>query len=95
MPALVTGVNNLHTVYVHGQPLGVECTGCGHRALAYEGEVEDLKGNMRELRRLGFVCSKCGSRAWRGWLFLNAEETAAFREGRLTVSPMDGGRPTF
>jgi len=40
--------------------------GCGHRGIAYEGTVEGLKGNMRELRRHKFVCSKCGSRAWGG-----------------------------
>ena len=95
MPTLVTGVQNLHTLYMHGQPLGVECTACGHRAIAYEGKAEDLKGNMRELRRHKFVCSKCGSRAWRGWLFFSDEETKEWREGRLTVSPADGGRPSF
>jgi hypothetical protein len=50
---------------------------------------------MRELRGHKFVCSKCGSRAWRGWLFFNDEETREWREGRLTVSPIDGGRPSF
>ncbi len=45
---LFTGVQNVHTVYVHGLPLGVECSRCGHRAFAYDGKVDDLKGNMRE-----------------------------------------------
>jgi hypothetical protein len=50
---------------------------------------------MRELRRLRFKCSACGSRDWKGWLFGDAEETAAWLEGRLVVSRTDGGRPTF
>jgi len=72
----------------------VECTACGQRARLRGQEVKDLQGNMRELRRHKFVCSKCGSRAWRGWLFFN-DETRDWREGQLTVSPADGGRPTF
>jgi hypothetical protein len=95
MPTLVGPTKNLHTVYMYGQPLGVECRGCGHRALAFADKVDELKGNMRELHRLRFRCSACGSRAWKGWLFGDAEETAAWLEGRLVVSPTDGGRPTF
>jgi DNA-directed RNA polymerase subunit RPC12/RpoP len=69
---------NLHSVYMHGQPLGVECKGCGHRALAFADKVDQLKGDMTELRTLRFVCQACGSRDWRGWLFIDAGETAAF-----------------
>lgn len=47
MPTLVTGIKNLHTIYRHGQRLGVECTSCGHRALAYEGKVDELRADMR------------------------------------------------
>lgn len=46
------------------------------------GKVEELRANMTELRSLRFVCSKCGSRVWRGWLLFTAEETTEFREGR-------------
>lgn len=56
--------------------------------------IDDFKGSMRELRTLRFTCSKCGSRDWAGWLFVNAAERDARLEG-LVVSPIDGSRPTF
>ena len=94
MPTPVESSNNLHTVYMYGQPLGVECNGCGRRALAFADRVNGFKGNMRELRTLRFLCSKCGSREWAGWLFVNAMERDAWLEG-LVVSPVDGSLPTF
>jgi len=93
MPTPVTGKHNLHSLYGYSRPLGVECTACGHRALAFGGRLDDFKGNMRELRTLRFTCSACGSRAWRGWLFVG-NEAEAWLEG-LTVSPVGGGGPTF
>jgi hypothetical protein len=69
---------NLHTVYGYGQPLGVECRACGHRALAFADQVEELRANMTELHTLRFVCQACGSRDWAGWLLVNANDTAAF-----------------
>ena len=54
----------------------VECTACGHRAIAYEGKVEKLKGDMPELPRHKFVCSL----RWRGWLSFDDEETREWHE---------------
>lgn len=85
---------NLHTLYMHGQPLGVECQSCGHRALAFADKLDQCKGDMTELRPLRFKCQSCGSRDWRGWLFTRTADTEAWLEG-LVVSPVDGGRPSF
>ncbi|MBN9089155.1 MAG: hypothetical protein J0J01_19795 [Reyranella sp.] len=87
--------NNLHAIYVYGQPLGVECKGCGRRALDFaDRDLDGFRADMRELRTLRFVCSKCGSREWAGWLFINATERDAWIEG-LIVSPVDRSRPAF
>jgi hypothetical protein len=61
MPTPMKSSNNLHSVYVYGQPLGVECKGCGHRALTLTDGIDDFRGNMRELRALRFTCSSCGA----------------------------------
>jgi hypothetical protein len=34
---------------MYGQPLGVECLSCDHRTIAFQGKVEDLRADMREL----------------------------------------------
>ncbi len=94
MPTPMKSSNNLHSIWSYGQPLGVECKGCAHRAVAFADKIDEFKGNMRELRTLRFVCSSCGSREWSGWLFVNATERDAWLEG-LFVSPIDGGRPSF
>ena len=87
MPTPVTG-HNLHSVWSYSQPLGVECRSCSHRACAFAGQVEDLRGNMRELRTLRFVCSRCGSTDWQGWLLRDDDDR------RLFLSQGTAG-PTF
>lgn len=94
-PTPVTPRHNKHSIYMYSHPLGVECTACGRRALAFAGRTEDFKGNMTELRRLRFKCTACGSRAWTGWLFVSAEEVEAWHAGTLVVSTIDGSGPTF
>ena len=94
MPTPMKSSHNLHSVWGYGQPLGVECKACGHRAVAFADRIDDFKGNMRELRTLRFTCLGCGSREWAGWLFVNAAERDAWLEG-LVVSSVDGSRPTF
>ena len=69
---------NLHSIWSYGQPLGVECRGCGHRALAFADRVETFKGDMTELRTLRFKCQACGSRDWAGWLLGNPADRDAF-----------------
>jgi hypothetical protein len=95
MPTPLKSSYNLHTVYIYSQPLGVECSSCGRRGLAFANrDLNGFKGDMRELRTLRFKCSACGSGDWRGWLFVDATERDAWLEG-LVVSPVDGSRPTF
>ena len=62
MPTPMKSSSNLHSIRGYGQPLGVERRGGGRRALALADKIDDLKGNMRELRTLRFTCSSCGSR---------------------------------
>ncbi len=54
-------VTNLHTVWMSGHPLGVECE-CGRRALLSHDKIDAHSGNMKELRQLKFKCLACGSR---------------------------------
>lgn len=96
MPVLATTSKNLHTIYMHGMlPLGVECTACGRKVLFEAKKLGACKGNMKELRRLRFVCSLCGSRDWQGWLFFSALDAASFLQGQEMRSPVGGSRPTF
>jgi hypothetical protein len=87
MPTPVTGKHNLHSLYGHHRLLGVECIGCGRRALAVGDWLDDFKGDVRELWTLRFKCSACGS------LFVG-NEAEAWLEG-LTVRPAVGRRPAF
>ena len=89
MPTPVRSSDNLHTLAVYGQPLGLEC-GCGRRGLVAIDRLGARKGSMRLLSSLRFVCSRCGSRAWRGFLFVSREEAQAFLEG-----PTLRGQPSF
>ena len=53
MPTPITGRSTLHSLWSYGQPLGVQCKDCGRCALAFKGQVDDLKGvKMRSLDKL-------------------------------------------
>jgi DNA-directed RNA polymerase subunit RPC12/RpoP len=54
-------------------PLGVECRGCGHKALVPAERFGDCKGDMTELRNLRLVCQSCGNRERETNVFLRAE----------------------
>jgi hypothetical protein len=94
MPTPIDHDHKLHSLYMHEQPLGVECTACGRRATAFAGQSESFKGDMTVLRSLRFKCTACGGRTWTGWLFA-AGEAEAWIEGQLVVSKVDGSRPRF
>jgi hypothetical protein len=86
---------NLHGLRIDGMyPLGVECRGCGRKALVPANRFGGCKGDMTELRKLRFVCQSCGSRECETKVFLSAGKAEAWLEG-LIVSRVDGGRPTF
>ena len=89
--------HNLHSVWSYGHPLG-KCRGCGHRALSLAAKIDDLRGNMRELRALRSTCPSCGSRDWSGWPFVNATERDAWPEGLVVFPqfpPPPAGTPIF
>jgi hypothetical protein len=95
MPTPTKSPTNLHIFYMYGQPLGVECPSCRCRTLAFaDRDLDAFRADMRELRTLRFVCSSCDSRDWTGWLFVDATEREAWREG-LVMSPIGPGGPTF
>ena len=74
---IVRGIENLHTLAMHGgHPLGVECKGCRHRALVSVERLRAFKGNMKQINRLKLVCSMCGCRYFEATLFNSAEEAA-------------------
>lgn len=78
MPSPIDSGHNFHTLYMRGLPLGVECRGCGRRALTLADQVEEGQGNMKLLQDLRFICSACGSREWSGWLFVDRADVDAF-----------------
>jgi hypothetical protein len=76
---MVDRAPNLHSVYMSGQPLGVECE-CGRRALLSHAQLGGCKGDMKELRRLKeqLKCLGCGKRPKELKTFVNAEQARAF-----------------
>jgi hypothetical protein len=93
--AFFSGGQHLHSLYMDGMyPLGVECRGCGRKALVPAVRFGGCKGDMIELRELRLVCLSCGSRERKTKVFLSAGDAEAWLEG-LIVSPMKGGWPAF
>jgi hypothetical protein len=74
--------------------LGVECRGCGRKALVPAERFGGCKGDMTALRSLRLVCQSCGGRECETKVFLRAGEAEAWLEG-LTLSPTGGGGPSF
>lgn len=64
-----SGRENLRTVQMSGQPLGVECRACRHRGLVPLQAAERVAAsNMTSVKSLPLVC-RCGSRDWLAVLF--------------------------
>ena len=75
---------NLHGLRIDGMyPLGVECRGCGRKALVPANRFGGCKGDMTELRKLRFVCQSCGSRECETKVFLSAGKAEAWLEGLI------------
>jgi hypothetical protein len=85
---------NLHQVWSHEQPLGVECLGCKRRALLSAEQLGAHKDNMQAVGELRLVCSACGARDWEATVFSRPGEAEAWLEGAV-LSSMAGGRPAF
>jgi hypothetical protein len=75
--------HNLHSVHSTLQPLGVECMQCQHRAALAHDKVGAYSGNMKEVRKLSFKCTACGSVANTLYMFHNQGEVDAFLSGAL------------
>ena len=56
----VDGHDNGHTAKSYGNPVGVECEGCGRRALVPLDRLGNLDGDRRPLWGRPFKCSACG-----------------------------------
>ena len=74
----VDGRDNGHTAKSYGNPLGIECEGCGRRALVPLDRLGHLDGNMRALVEWPFKCSACGLRDVSLWLFAARAEADAW-----------------
>jgi hypothetical protein len=61
MPTLVEGHDNGRTAWSYGNPLGVECGGCGHRGLVPLDRIGAHDSDMRPLIDRPVKCSACGS----------------------------------
>jgi hypothetical protein len=89
MPSPIDPASSLHSLYMSGQPMGVECRQCGRRSTVFtKDKVEGFRGSMRLIETLRLKCSSCGSRDWQGWKFLSDAETEEWRERPL-------GGPSF
>jgi hypothetical protein len=76
----VGGHDNGHTANSYGNPVGVECEGCGWRALVPLDRLGSLRGNMRPLQEWPFKCSAGGLRDVSLWLFAKRTEADAWSE---------------
>lgn len=83
-----TGRENLHMVWNHGLPLGVQCKGCARRAVVPLDRVRAERGDMKPVKALKLVCSKCGSNDWLATIFTQDCEVEA-----IVALPV--GSPTF
>lgn len=61
-----------------GRPLGVICT-CGHRATIPLRLLKVGEGDMTRVYDRPIVCSKCGERRFKLYIFRTPEEMDAFR----------------
>jgi hypothetical protein len=52
--------DNLHSVYMSGEMLGVHCIACEHRAVLTDKELGNLRSNMKRLVDLKLRCARCG-----------------------------------
>lgn len=72
---------NLHSVWSTGQPLGVRCRSCGHRAALQHGSIKAYAGNMKALSVLRLKCGKCASKDIETRLVYSEEDLKGFLLG--------------
>jgi hypothetical protein len=76
----VDGRDNGHTAYCYRHPVGVECEGCGRRAVVQLYRLGNLAGDMRPLLDRPFKCSACGSLDVSLWLLAKRAEADEWAE---------------
>jgi hypothetical protein len=81
MPTPVTGRCNLHTADCYGQPPGVRCLACDHRALVPLDKIGAKSGSMTSLKSLPLKCIACGGREVELFLFVKSAEAEAWVDG--------------
>jgi len=81
-------LENLHSVYTSGQPLGVECV-CGRRQLLSHAQLGGCRGDMTELRALQkrLKCRGCGERPKALRIFERADEARAWEMEQDQAGP--------
>jgi len=70
-------LDSLHTLAIHGFPLGVRCVRCRDRAPILLERLRAHSGNMKEVRSPKLKCAACGSREWTPTNLNRPEEVAA------------------
>lgn len=78
---------NLHSLTMSGFPLGARCRGCGRRNLIDPKRLDAHDGNMKELRELRLVCSRCSSRDVETRLFWAQQQLDDFVAGKSDTTP--------
>ena len=73
-----TSRENLYTLQRTGQPLGVECTACGHRGLVPFGRAKRRRSDMTPIKNLPLACV-CGSKKWTAVLFSKRDSPEAWQ----------------
>lgn len=78
---------NAHSASGYGHPVGIMCE-CGHRALIPVARIGH-RGDMAYLRDLKLTCRECGSRQWKGFLFVGPLQVEAFNAGSSLADVFD------
>jgi hypothetical protein len=83
--------DNLHTVWMTGELLGIRCVACDHRAMLSPAELPAIRrDNMTRLRDLKLRCGHCGARGrapdqFTLYLPLDREQADGFLRGYESV----------
>lgn len=76
---LISPSADLHDVWSSGQPLGVECKHCQHRALISKDCIGARNGSLQCVDTLRFRCTKCGQYKAQVHTFLDRRSAKRFK----------------
>jgi hypothetical protein len=75
--------DNLHSVHSTRRPLAAwSACKCQHRAALAQDKIGAYSGNMKEVRKLSFKCTACGSVTNTLYMFHTQSEVDAFLAGK-------------